>query len=175
MSDGNEGASRGFPPISAPGARVLVLGSLPGARSIAEQQYYAHPQNAFWRIMRELYGVDGSYEERCRQLTGRGVALWDVLERSHRPGSMDADIDLATARPNDFETFLVEQPGVTRICFNGRKAESMFRRFFPRLNAAGSPQLVGLPSTSPAFASMSFEDKLARWRAALNPDGALAP
>ena len=78
--------SEGFPPVARADARVLVLGSLPGARSIAEQQYYAHPQNAFWPIMRELFRIDGSYASRCSQLLEHRVALWDVLQSSVRPG-----------------------------------------------------------------------------------------
>ena len=167
MSGDRAALSRGFPAVSSADARILILGSLPGARSIAEQQYYAHPQNAFWRIMRALYGIDGSYAERCRALTTAGIALWDVLEGSHRPGSLDADIDLATARANDFVWFFARHPGIRRICFNGRKAETLFARFVPAGATAGVTELVGLPSTSPAHAAMTFDDKLERWRSAL--------
>src|SRR5210317_1751806 len=93
--------SEGFAPVARGDARVLVLGSLPGARSIAEQQYYAHPQNAFWPIMRELFMIDGDYAARCDQLRENGIALWDVLRSSVRPGSMDADIQLGSAVAND--------------------------------------------------------------------------
>jgi len=164
---GEGGESRGFPAVSAVDARVLVLGSLPGARSIAEQQYYAHPRNAFWPVMRELYGIDGDYRERCQKLTDRGIALWDVLGSSVRPGSMDADIDVGTAQPNNFATFLDEHRQLRRICFNGRKAEQLFERLVAGLIAGELPERVVLPSTSPAFASMPFESKLEQWRAAL--------
>ena len=79
--------SRGFPPVARSDAIVLVLGSLPSSRSIAEQQYYAHPRNAFWPIMKSILGVDGSYEERCGQLIAHRIALWDVLASSVRPCS----------------------------------------------------------------------------------------
>ena len=146
---------------------MLILGSLPSQRSIAEQQYYAHPQNSFWRIMGELVGAKGSYAERCAALVEHRVALWDVLEASARPGSMDADIDLGSAQVNDFSYFFEEHAGIRRICFNGRKAAQMFERFAP--GAAAARDTVILPSTSPAFASMRFEEKLARWRTALQP------
>ena len=164
---GNGAPSSGFPAVSAPDARVLVLGSLPGVRSIAEQQYYAHPQNAFWRIMQAVLGIEGGYAERCRQLTARRVALWDVLASSHRPGSLDANIDLDTAEPNDFAEFLAVHTEVRRICFNGRKAETLFKRFVAGNLERPLPELVGLPSTSPAFAAMPFAEKLGHWQAAL--------
>jgi hypoxanthine-DNA glycosylase len=157
----------GFPAVSDPDARVLILGSLPGARSIAEQRYYAHPQNAFWPIMRELLGIDGDYSARCRKLTAAGIALWDVLESSRRPGSMDADIDLSSARANDFPQFFRRHLRIERICFNGRKAEVLFRRFVVGNLGDVAPPAIGLPSTSPAYASMPYETKLERWRAGL--------
>ena len=160
-------ASSGFAAVSGPDARLLVLGSLPGAKSIAEQRYYAHPQNAFWRIMHDVLDVEGSYEQRCGQLTIRGVALWDVLASSRRPGSMDADIDISTARPNDFRGFLSEHRGIERICFNGKKAEALFRRFVLAPGVARLPELVALPSTSPAYAAMPYATKLERWREGL--------
>ncbi len=89
--------SEGFPPVAGADARILVLGSLPGDRSISEQQYYAHPQNAFWPIMRELFGIEGDYSVRCKRLIENRIALWDVLHSSVRPGSMDSDIHLDSA------------------------------------------------------------------------------
>jgi hypoxanthine-DNA glycosylase len=153
--------SQGFPPIAGRDARVLILGSLPSERSIREGEYYAHPQNAFWRIMRELVGAEGPYEDRCATLKAARIAVWDVLHQSVRPGSMDADIQLDTSEVNDFEGFLASHKHVEMICFNGRKAEQMFMRFV-KLNQP--PRLVSLPSTSPAYASMPFTEKLAAWR-----------
>lgn len=157
--------AHGFVPVARPDARVLILGSLPSQRSIVEQQYYGHPQNAFWRIMGELVGATGNYAERCATLVDHRIALWDVLKASVRPGSMDADIDLDSAQVNDFESFFYAHPDICRICFNGQKAAKMFERFAGPL--AATRELIALPSTSPAFASMRFEEKLARWRAAL--------
>lgn len=162
--------SAGFPPIAGPDARILILGSLPGERSIREQQYYAHPQNAFWRIMNALYGIDGEYEERAAQLRDRRIALWDVLHSSVRPGSMDADIRAETARPNDFAEFFARHEGIELIGFNGRKAEQLFRRFVDPLEIAAGIRRASLPSTSPAYASLSFSSKLAAWRDALQVD-----
>ncbi len=144
---------------------MLILGSLPSQRSIAEQQYYAHPQNAFWRIMAELAGATGTYTERCAALIRRRIAVWDVLAASVRPGSMDADIDTGSAQVNDFKSFFEEHPDVGRICFNGRKAAQLFERSAAEL--AAPRELIVLPSTSPAYAAMRFDDKLQHWRAGL--------
>lgn len=162
--------SEGFPPVAQPDARILILGSLPGDRSIAEQQYYAHPQNAFWRIMRELFGIDGKYEERCAQLSANGIALWDVLHSSVRPGSMDADIRLSSAAANDFAGFFFAHPHINKVAFNGKKAEQLFVRFVESDGVATGLRRIALPSTSPAYASMSFSGKLVAWRNALTDE-----
>jgi hypoxanthine-DNA glycosylase len=159
--------SRGFPPVARADARSLILGSLPGARSIAEQEYYAHPRNAFWRIMRELFDIDGDYKTRCAQLNANGIALWDVLHSSVRPGSMDADIQIGSAAVNDFAAFFSAHPDIRTVAFNGRKAEQLFARFVePGIKIVGVRR-VALPSTSPAYASMPFSGKLRAWRDAL--------
>jgi len=163
-------SSAGFPPIAASDAKILILGSLPGQRSIAAYEYYAHRQNAFWRIMEALLGVKGDYASRCEQLAGKGIAVWDVLASSVRPGSMDVDIRLDSARPNDFPGFLSAHTEIRRIGFNGRKAEQLFRQLvIAELTefAAPLPQLISLPSTSPAYAAMSFDDKLEVWASKL--------
>ncbi len=157
-------ASDGFPPIEARDAHTLVLGSLPGKRSIAEQQYYAHPQNAFWPIMKALFGIDGGYAQRCERLCQRGIAVWDVLASSVRPGSMDANIDVGSAVVNDFESFLAEHERLQLIAFNGKKAEQLFRRFVDLGPLASRIELRALPSTSPAYAAMPLSGKLAAWR-----------
>ena len=159
--------SAGFPPVARGDARILILGSLPGARSIAEQRYYAHPQNAFWRIMHALFGIDGDYKTRCAQLSANGVALWDVLHSSVRPGSMDADIRLSTSAANDFPGFFSDHPHIRTIAFNGRKAEQLFERLVESDGIAVGARRVALPSTSPAYASMPFSGKLRLWREAL--------
>lgn len=159
--------SEGFPPVAGPDARVLVLGSLPGQRSITEQQYYAHPQNAFWPIMHALFGIQGEYDSRCQQLVRHHIAVWDVLARSIRPGSMDADIQLGGARANDFEGFFIAHPEIRVIAFNGRKAEQLFEKFVGIQATDQSVRRVGLPSTSPAYAAMPFSGKLLAWHQAL--------
>ncbi len=165
-SEGIE-SSAGFPPVASTDARILILGSLPGKRSLEEAQYYAHRQNAFWRIMAELFGVEGDYSNRCRQLMVHRIAVWDVLASSVRPGSLDADIRLDSARANDFAGFLSDHAQINRICFNGRKAEQMFRKLVVPTLVGAMPELVSLPSTSPAYAALSFDAKLEIWASML--------
>lgn len=157
--------SVGFAPIAGPDARVLILGSLPGVRSLEAVEYYAHPQNAFWKIMHALYGVDGDYASRCGQLIEQRVAVWDVLASSVRPGSMDSDI--RKPAPNDFHKFLENHTDIEIVGFNGKTAERLFRQLvLPSLNTE-LPELARLPSTSPAYASMPFDRKLEIWRSML--------
>jgi double-stranded uracil-DNA glycosylase len=161
-------AARGFPPIAAPDARLLILGSLPGQASLAAHQYYAQPQNAFWRIMGALFdaGPDIPYAERAERLRASGIALWDVCQSARRPGSLDSAIDLATVVPNDFASFLRTHPRIEWVCTNGATAHRLYRRLVQPglpLRAQALP-LHLLPSTSPAHASLRFASKLERWR-----------
>lgn len=160
----------GLPPVLGPDPRVLVLGSMPGAESLRLQQYYAHPRNHFWLLMQDLLGVahEQPYGTRVEALKGRGVALWDVLAACVRPGSLDARIDRRSMRTNDIGGLLREHSGLQRILFNGALAEQVF---LSRI-AAASPlppgvELVRLPSTSPANASIPYPRKLAAWGRAL--------
>lgn len=159
--------SKSFPPIADAHARVLILGSLPGQVSLRMQQYYAQPQNAFWKIMGRLFGAGAElpYGERTQCLVANGIALWDVCAAAERPGSLDASIVPSSVVPNDFAAFIEAHPRIHLICFNGAKAADLYRRIvLPGLPAG--PRLIGcqtLPSTSPAHAGMAFEGKLARW------------
>jgi len=158
-----------FPPIAKPDAEILILGSLPGRRSLEMQQYYAHPQNAFWKLIARIFDVEPSmpYERRVKVLTTNRIALWDVLATAERPGSLDSSIVHASALANDFASFFRSHPQVRHVFFNGRKAEAMYRRFvlhgLPK--EFGSIHYVSLPSTSPAHAGMPFAEKLVRWKA----------
>jgi double-stranded uracil-DNA glycosylase len=159
---------RCFPPLSRKDADTLILGSLPGRKSLEQRQYYAHPQNAFWKLMAAIFETAPltNYEDRKRLLLSNRIALWDVFAAAERPGSLDSAIVHATAEANDFRDFFRAHPKIRRVFFNGRKSEEIFRkRVLPRI-AAEFPHLeyAGLPSTSPAHAGMSFEKKLEHWR-----------
>jgi double-stranded uracil-DNA glycosylase len=166
---------RCFPPLSRKDAETLILGSLPGRKSLEMQQYYAHPQNAFWKLVAAVFEKETTtnYSQRKRLLTDHRIAVWDVLEAAERPGSLDSAIVHATAEANDFRKFFRKHPRIRRVFFNGRKSEEIYRRRVLPEIAAEFPDIeyVALPSTSPANASMSFAQKLVRWRA-IAGDGA---
>jgi TDG/mug DNA glycosylase family protein len=157
----------GFPPVVDRRARVLILGSMPGRVSLEENQYYAMPRNAFWRIMGDLFGAgfEIPYEDRLEALLKSGVALWDVLESCYRPGSLDSAIDPASARPNDFENLFDRYPAIGRVYFNGRKAADIYMSdVFPIVEKKFTGRTCQtLPSTSPAHAAMSYARKLDEW------------
>jgi double-stranded uracil-DNA glycosylase len=157
-----------FPPIANRRAETLILGSLPGRKSLQMQQYYAHPHNAFWKIIGSIFGADGvlPYHRRVKLLTSHRVAVWDVLAAAERPGSLDSSIVHASVLANDFEKFFRAHPRIRRVFFNGRKAEAMYRRFvLPGLPSEfADMEYRCLPSTSPAHAGMPFAKKLDSWR-----------
>ena len=165
--------SVGFPPVADAHARVLVLGSLPGRKSLQMHEYYAQPYNAFWRIMGALFGADPplAYEARLAKLRAHGIAVWDVLAAGEREGSLDSAIVTSTIVVNDFNEFFARHAEIRTICFNGNTAAGLYRRkVLPRLDAPyASLATQVLPSTSPAYASLRFEQKLDRWAAALPP------
>lgn len=158
-----------FPPIAQPDARLLILGSMPGIASLQAGQYYAHPQNRFWKFLGSILGFDPAlpYEQRVAYLQEAGIALWDVLASCHRPGSLDADIHAPSVVANDLAGFLARHPSIQRICFNGAAAEKLFRRHvLPELDL-GRIEIRLLPSTSPANASIPLLQKQAAWSEAL--------
>lgn len=157
-----------FPPVANANATTLILGSMPGKESLRQNQYYAHPQNAFWKIMGELVGASPqlSYAQRLALLKSSDIALWDVLASCEREGSLDANIKAEAA--NDFAAFFALHPHITKVCFNGSKAEQSFRKFVLDKQALPPLEFVRLPSTSPAHAGMSFAKKLQAWQSILD-------
>lgn len=155
---------RCFPPIADSNAHLLILGSMPGRESLRAAQYYAHSRNAFWRIMGELTGSNPGmpYESRIKILKSAGYALWDVLASCQRPGSLDSEITAMI--PNDFESFFRSHPHITQVFFNGAMAEKCYlKQVLPGLTVRPM-QSLRLPSTSPAHASLSYDQKLNAWR-----------
>ena len=157
---------RSFAPIAGRGARILILGSMPGVASLRANQYYAHPHNAFWPIMGKLLGFDpfAPYERRTRALKAARIAVWDVLHSCVREGSLDTRIQDEVA--NDFTAFFAAHRAIRRVFFNGAKAEASFRCHVAPADARPM-RFARLPSTSPAHASLSMVRKLAAWRAIL--------
>jgi len=157
-----------FEPIADCNAEILILGSMPGRESLAAGQYYANRRNAFWKIMAELLGFDHdfSYETRLHQLKANRIALWDVLQSCTRIGSLDAKIDAGSITANDFQSFFRTHDKIHAVFFNGAKAESAYRQHvLPTVSSTMPISYMRLPSTSPAHASLSYEQKLQAWRA----------
>lgn len=151
---------RGFPPIVDADTRVLVLGSLPGEASLAARQYYGNPRNAFWRLMEQVLDtplVALAYENRLAALKARGVGLWDVIAQAERPGSLDAAIRAPAA--NDLLALIQTLPALRLVAFNGGTAAKLGTRLI-----GGSVPTLALPSSSPAHAARSFEQKAQAWR-----------
>jgi double-stranded uracil-DNA glycosylase len=166
--------SLSFEPVSRVDARVLILGTLPGAKSLEAGQYYSNPRNSFWRIMNELFGkfpigpADELYVKRTERLHEVGIAIWDVCHSADRIGSLD--VNLKNIKANDFSTFLTNHTSVEMICFNGSKAKNLYDRMVLEAVSINSTEMRYelLPSTSPARAAIPYTEKLLKWRSVLN-------
>ena len=169
-SDTPKNIDQAFPPLESEHTKVLVLGSMPSQMSLKKRQYYGHPQNAFWRIMAAVTGVahDAPYEQRARALLLEGVSVWDAIASCHRPGSMDADIDQESVTVNDFDGLLKRHPTLELVLFNGQASAKTFNKHLGKnyLSARGLRSQI-MPSTSPAYASKSLDEKKAVWLASL--------
>jgi len=158
----------GFAPIADSNAAILILGSMPSIKSLEAHQYYAHPRNSFWFIMSALLddnqGLD--YEQKKELLQQHRIALWDVLNTCQRKGSLDSSIKTETMVVNNFNTFFAEHPLIQAVYFNGARAQQEYnKQVLPVLDAKFSTiDYKRLPSTSPAMASLSREQKLQQWR-----------
>jgi hypoxanthine-DNA glycosylase len=158
--------SIGFDAVETSDARVLILGTLPGAKSLEQGEYYAHPQNSFWWIMGNLVGAspDLPYADRLDRLRKSGIALWDVCRTAERAGSSDVKILMETVETNDFRSFFARHTHVEHICFNGQLAEKLFqRKVMPFLEYLRPISHRVLDSTSPLH-TIRRELKLLRWR-----------
>ncbi len=158
-----------FPPVAGNNARLLILGSMPGVESLRAGEYYAHPRNAFWRILGDHLGIahDAPYAKRIAALRAGGIALWDVLAACIRPGSLDAAIDAGSIIVNDLQGFLLRHPQIKDVLFNGATAERYFLRHVSPGLEPGALRLTRLPSTSPAHATRSLGDKRREWHRAI--------
>ena len=153
---------RCFPPVYAPQARVLIVGSMPSVKSLADAQYYAHPRNAFWPILFDVFGkpLADDYEVRKALIRENGLALWDAAAACEREGSLDSSMrDIAY---NDFSALFAECPHIHTVLCNGAAAHSMFLK----AGFAGGRRICRMPSTSPAY-TMPYNKKKEIWKAAL--------
>lgn len=153
---------RSFPPVVDRNTRVLILGSLPGEASLAATQYYAHPRNAFWRLLETVLDaplVALPYDDRLEVLRSRGVGLWDVIAEAERRGSLDAAI--LNPASNDLLALIESLPALRMVAFNGGTAAKLGSRLLS--SVADRLELIALPSSSPAHAARSFAEKSEAW------------
>jgi hypoxanthine-DNA glycosylase len=158
---------QGLPPVIGRQTRLVLLGSFPGAASLAAGQYYAHPRNQFWPLLSALLDEDLvglGYRQRLERLRARGVGLWDVIAECEREGSLDSDI--REARYNDLAGLRRRAPQLRAVAHNGGESARAMR-----VTGQLGLQVYRLPSSSPANASWSFERKLAAWRAVFDACG----
>lgn len=161
-----QGVDVGFPPAYRNDAKLLILGSLPGKRSIAQSQYYGHPRNIFWKLLSSYIGIaaDADYANRLQAALDNKIALWDVMASAQRPGSLDSSIDKSSVLVNLIPELIATLPQLSTIILNGGAAMRYFKQagFVEHCVSLGLA-VEHLPSTSPAYAVLSYEQKLAHW------------
>lgn len=154
---------KSFSPSIDKNSKILILGSMPGVKSLTKQQYYAHPQNRFWKLMAIICNNENlpamNYKNKLKILLTNGLALWDVIKSCERTGSLDSDIK--NEIPNDIEWLLSKYPNVEKIYLNGSKAYSAFKKYFP--NLLTKYNCYKMPSTSPANARYRLKDLYKSW------------
>ncbi len=145
------------------GAEVLILGSFPSIKSFEDNFYYAHPQNQFFKLLAAVYDEKApkSIEEKSNLLQKHKIALWDMVESCERENSLDSN--LKNIKVNDIESFLRKYPTIKKVCFTGKTSQKLYDKNFSHLDIA----TYYLPSPSPAYRAMKFEEKLAEYKAVL--------
>ena len=154
---------KSFTPSIDNNSKVLILGSIPGVKSLEEQQYYAHPQNRFWTVMASICNEprlhEFDYDLKLKTLLNNNIALWDTIKSCTREGSLDSDIQNET--PNDIKSLLKKYPNIKTICLNGNKSYSALKKYFP--NLLEKYNCFKMPSTSPANARYSLDKLIEEW------------
>ncbi len=158
---------KGFAPIADSSSQILILGTLPGSISLQKGEYYASPNNHFWKIIAELFNETLllSYDARVTMLKKHHIALWDVLCSANREGSLDADIKNPVA--NDIVGFITTHPSLQKIVFNGKEAEKKFNDLIGARDIPEHIKFISMPSTSYMNTHFSFEEKKRHWSSIL--------
>ncbi|AWG23426.1 DNA-deoxyinosine glycosylase [Flavobacterium faecale] len=153
-----------FAPISNPDIEILILGSLPGDKSIEVNEYYGHPRNRFWKILATIseQNQPENYKDKLALLQKLKIGLWDVAQNAIRNGSLDSAIK--SVEPNDIGNFITNHPKLRIIAFNGKTSEALFNKYFDK-----KPPIhyIALPSSSPANARFDFETLRVAWQKVL--------
>lgn len=162
---------KSFAPSIDNNSKILILGSMPGVKSLEEQQYYAHPQNRFWKVMGVICNEpklhELNYDLKLKTLLNNNIALWDTIKSCKRDGSLDSDIQ--NEKPNDIKGLLKKYPNIKTICLNGNKSYSAFKKYFPDLLEKYTCRKM--PSTSPANARYSLDKLIEEWNIIYNSQG----
>jgi hypoxanthine-DNA glycosylase len=157
----------GLAPVVGANTRLLVLGSFPSVASLGAAQYYAHPRNQFWTILSTLWGIDLTalpYASRLTEVRRRGLGIWDVYASCRREGSLDSAIE--DAMPNDLAGLVARLPALRAIAHNGGESARAMK-----WTRSLVPEVLRLPSSSPANASWSLARKCETWRAVFASHG----
>lgn len=172
-SDALNKQAQSFNALTGSSLHTLILGTMPGQASLKADEYYAHPRNAFWPVLCAIMRSEtpswhapssSSYVQRCEELTSHGYGLWDVLAYCERPGSLDSAIVKQSEIPNDIASLIHQSPNLHTIAFNGRTAEKLFKRHVSLSTVEKPLRTVTLPSSSPAMASLTLEQKYKAWK-----------
>ena len=149
-----------FEPLVRDDIEILVLGTLPGKKSLELGQYYGHSRNRIWKILSTITGDDlpTNYEEKKQILFDNKIGLWDVAQSANRKGSLD--VNIKDEIPNNIDQLILICGSIRVIGFNGKKAEKLFYKYFSKKYGI---KYISLPSTSPANMAISFEDICDRW------------
>ncbi len=150
-----------FEPISNSETEILILGTIPGDKSLELGEYYGHPRNRFWKIISTITENEMplAYDDKKELLLQSNIGVWDVAHNAVRPGSLDSDI--RNEQPNDLDSFIESHPKLKVIAFNGAKAQAIFDKYFERKSGI---RYVALPSSSPANAAIGFEKICEKWQ-----------
>lgn len=153
---------RCFDPVVDDQTCLLLLGSLPGEKSLELQEYYGNRQNRFWLLISEVTGIDFlplDYASRLQALLQQRIGLWDVVAEAHRAGSLDSHI--RNRNDNDLLGLLARLPNLTTIAFNGGTAAKIGLKVLGE--QASRYRIYQLPSSSPAY-TLPYSEKLVAWQ-----------
>lgn len=154
-----------FDPISNSDSSILILGTLPGEKSLELNEYYGHAGNRFWKIISTITSNDlpSNYLNKKALLFKTKIGVWDIAHSAIRKGSLD--VDIKDEKPNDIDSFIAQHKNLKVIGFNGKKSQALYDKYFERKSGL---KYITLPSSSPANAGISFEKICEEWRQLLN-------
>lgn len=154
-----------FDPISNADTTILILGTMPGDKSLELGEYYGHSRNRFWKIISTITGnyLPLTYSDKKALLLKSKIGIWDVAHKANRKGSLDSAIE--DEEPNYLDNFISRHKNLKVIGFNGTKSQALFDKYFDKKIDI---KYISLPSTSPANTGIDFDSICKPWRQLLN-------